>query len=267
MASPLVEREQSNFVNAVSSTYARYCPVVMRRLTQAFLAALKNLARKTSSFHRRLTTWYIRLVAARTVQENSVVPGKSLDLFSEEVETLLGEILHTEDLARFSAGLVKQLQNALKSNMSCMLPSYNHQLPNGRESGTYLALDVGGSTFRVALVRLSGPQEDDSGMEVLSLKAYKINDAIKQLVGVAFFDWMAGKIEETIAGHSAYLEMKEVLSMGLAWSFPIEYVFYFRACWRLLMVLGKLHYGVARCRTWEKDSWLHTVCLVKTWVM
>jgi hexokinase len=46
---------------------------------------------------------------------------------------------------------------------------------------------------------------------------------VKQLKGVAFFDWMAERIEETISGHAHGLE-NDVLSMGLAWSFPIEYV-------------------------------------------
>lgn len=221
MASPLVERDYS-FVNAVSQTYARYCPAVMRRFTQAFLAALKSLARKTSSLRRSFTSWYIRIIAAKQIQ--SKPPAKSLELFTEEVERLLGEVLDTESLARLSAGLQRQFKNALKSNMSCMLPSYNHLLPQGKECGTYLALDVGGSTFRVALIRLLGPQEDDSGMEILSLKAYKINDPIKQLVGIAFFDWMAGRIEETTSAHYGHLAVDTVLSMGLAWSFPIEYV-------------------------------------------
>lgn len=45
-------------------------------------------------------------------------------------------------------------ENLLSSN-SCMLPSFSHILPTGPERETYLALDVGGSNFRLALVKLN----------------------------------------------------------------------------------------------------------------
>jgi hexokinase len=187
----------------------------MLRLTETFLAALKSLVKRTSMFQRVFTTWYIRLARERHVESQAA--GKPLDAFAEDVEHSLGEILDPERLSELSVGLRRQFKKALREDASCMLPSYNHQLPHGQECGTYLALDVGGSTFRVALVELRGPGKE---LKMEAQKSYKINDAVKQLEGRAFFNWMAGKIEETVSGHRG----DGVLSMGLAWSFPIEYI-------------------------------------------
>lgn len=220
MADSLVARAHSLF-DVFSYTSRRFLPVAMLRITQAFLAALKSLARSTSLIQRILTTWYIRLVKDSHVKLRPAT--KALDLFSNEVEHLLEEVLDPARLLQLSLGLQKQFKKALRSDTRCMLPSYNHQLPHGTERGTYLALDVGGSTFRVALVELLGPQDSGTGMKIDALKSYKINDSVKQLKGVAFFDWMAERIEETICGHAHGLE-NGLLSMGLAWSFPIEYI-------------------------------------------
>jgi hexokinase len=106
-----------------------------------------------------------------------------------------------------------------------MLPSYNHQLPSGDECGTFLALDVGGSTFRVALIELSGKSAEQE-CRILKRATFKISNGIKQLKGVLFFDWMAERIEETLSGQNEGHDMSDApLSMGLAWSFPIEYIF------------------------------------------
>jgi hexokinase len=98
-----------------------------------------------------------------------------------------------------------------------MLPSYSSTLPTGQEKGRYLALDVGGSTLRVALVSLDGRRD----AEIVSFKAYKIDQTVKKLVGHCFFDWMAARIVETLEETGALMP-EEVVSMALAWSFPIE---------------------------------------------
>lgn len=101
-----------------------------------------------------------------------------------------------------------------------MLPSFNHSLPRGDETGTFLALDVGGSTFRTALVELAG-RDSETAMRIVRQRAWKIGKAIKALRGEQFFDWMAEMMEEMLCGVGGDRQT-EVLQMGLAWSFPIE---------------------------------------------
>lgn len=111
-----------------------------------------------------------------------------------------------------------------------MLPSYNHTLPGGDERGRYLSLDVGGSTLRVALVELRGQGEGVKGREsgIVCMESFPIGNAVMALEGVAFFDWMAARIVETLAKEKEgpMWEEQAILPMSLAWSFPIEYAPY-----------------------------------------
>lgn len=256
MASSLISRVHWLF-DIFSSATSRYCPNVMLRITAAFLAAFRSLARSTSIIQRILTSWYIRIIRESHVAGRPST--KSIDIFADDVEQLLGEILDPQKLLQLSIGLQRQFQKALRSDARCMLPSYNHQLPHGKERGTYLALDVGGSTFRVALVELSSSKENNTGIKLDALRSYKINNAIKQLKGEAFFDWMAGKIGETISGHTRGKD--DVLSMGLAWSFPIEYYNTVQYIRLTLIFAGKLPCGADVCRVWVRAFWHHMASL------
>jgi hexokinase len=170
------------------------------------------------------------IIKGENVESEEVRGGKKRrEEFLADVQKALRKDVRRERLLKFSNGLKVQFEESLLDNPLCMLPSYNHQLPTGDERGTYLALDVGGSTFRVALIRLSGRESQESESKILKSKSVKIDKAVKQLKGVAFFDWMAARIEDTLSGQSEGHEMSDApLSMGMAWSFPIEYVFPYR---------------------------------------
>ncbi|EME41449.1 hypothetical protein DOTSEDRAFT_46445 [Dothistroma septosporum NZE10] len=152
------------------------------------------------------------------------VPEKSMEAYVEEVRRLFEEPLQTEKLL----GISKQLQSEcrermLKSDIS-MLPSYQHTLPSGRERGDFLALDVGGSTFRIALIRLTGKTRLGSdGMQVRRIRQFVIDDETRGLQGQTFFDWMADRVGEMLGEYNHINGTTNArLSMGLAWSFPIE---------------------------------------------
>jgi hexokinase len=202
----------------------------MLKVRQAFHAAAIKSLRRAKSLLRSLLNlcWFSpAIVKGENVVESGDVRGDGKQRradFLEDVEKALRKDLTTERLLLLSSGLKAQFEECL-DNPLCMLPSYNHQLPTGNECGTYLALDVGGSTFRVALVELSGRKNEGRDMKILKSRSVKIDSAVKALKGVNFFDWMAARIEETLMGQSEGRDMSEApLSMGLAWSFPIEYV-------------------------------------------
>ncbi|KAI9881268.1 MAG: hypothetical protein M1830_005554 [Pleopsidium flavum] len=48
-----------------------------------------------------------------------------------------------------------------------------------------------------------------------------IDSTVKALKGVAFFDWLAGRVEHVLAKGGGYGHSAAPLPMGLAWSFPI----------------------------------------------
>ncbi len=210
----------------------------MIKVRQAFYAALvRSLLRTKSLLKTILNIWISPLTingqnvetctnGDALINGNGGVKGNvGLEEFLESVEREFRVKVGLKSLLALSDGLRVQFAESLLENPQCMLPSYNHQLPTGNERGTYLALDVGGSTFRVALIELSGRESKGNESNILIIKSFKINNAIKQLKGVLFFDWMAERIEETLSGQAEGHNMSEApLSTGVAWSFPIECV-------------------------------------------
>lgn len=194
----------------------------MLKVRQAFWGAIiKSLLRGKSLLQTILNLWIAPSVINGVVDDDG--RGKRREEFMKGVKEAFEREVERERLLCFSGGLKRQFEESLLENPLCMLPSYNHQLPTGDECGTYLALDVGGSTFRVALIELSGKKVQGRESRILKSKSVKIDNAVKKLKGVLFFDWMAEKIEDVLAGQSEGQEMSECpLSMGLAWSFPIE---------------------------------------------
>lgn len=96
------------------------------------------------------------------------------------------------------------------------LPSFTHALPSGREAGTVVSVDLGGSTLRVAVVQLPA-------RAVLAGRRgdWLISDAVRLLPGPRFFDWVAARIAEVVAGATEGED--GTMGVGLTWSFPIVY--------------------------------------------
>ncbi|KAJ5092120.1 hypothetical protein NUU61_006990 [Penicillium alfredii] len=145
---------------------------------------------------------------------------RTLDDFADEIDSLFTAPLSTRKMVDMSEKIRAQFHHCLQSSPVCMLPSYNHALPAGSEKGTYLALDVGGSTFRASLIELNGREE---GVRIVRTSSSYIDNEIKLLEGPQFFDWMAEQIENVLQEVGAdYARGEASLAMGLSWSFPID---------------------------------------------
>jgi hexokinase len=145
--------------------------------------------------------------------------------YIREVKRLFESPISLPNLMNMSAKLQEQFAEKLQNSDICMLPSYNHTLPSGDEKGSYLAIDVGGSTLRIALVELCGRQGNRGEMKIVKMFSYCIDNSIRSLKGREFFDWMAERVEESISNPEVRkTHGPGTYSMGVAWSFPIEYV-------------------------------------------
>lgn len=146
-----------------------------------------------------------------------------MDELAADVKTVFEAPLGLPGLLQMSTRLQEEFLVKLQASTISMLPSFQHTLPTGSEKGDILALDVGGSTFRAALIRLSGKGNGSDGLQVRRMRSFVIDEKIRQLEGRAFFDWIATKIGEML---SEYNHMNGTtnarLQMGLTWSFPIE---------------------------------------------
>ncbi|KAK8120989.1 hypothetical protein PG999_005109 [Apiospora kogelbergensis] len=200
----------------------------MVTLRKAMLAALKSLVRGRS-FLEALFAFWISPAVLKEHHVNGTTPpalrpsSRTVEDFMNEAEELLMGPLDGDRLRSFSSRLKLQFRERMQSHPESMLPSYNHLLPSGRETGQFLALDVGGSTLRVALVELRSREKPGSECSIVRIDSFKITPELKLLKGMAFFDWMASRIKDVLSeGAAQEREPDSPLPMGLAWSFPVE---------------------------------------------
>ncbi|KAI6178373.1 hypothetical protein M3Y98_00493700 [Aphelenchoides besseyi] len=95
-----------------------------------------------------------------------------------------------------------------------MLPSYVRAVPNGTEQGHFLALDLGGTNFRVLLIRLEGNQSE------MTSKIFRVPDHIMKGTGEALFDHIAGCLARFMEEHNLKDAVK--LPLGFTFSFPCK---------------------------------------------
>lgn len=94
-----------------------------------------------------------------------------------------------------------------------MLPSFVRHLPDGHENGTFVALDLGGTNFRVLLIDISDEQiEMDS-------QIYRIPVECMQGTGQALFDHIAKCMCDFIK-RMGFAE--QLIRCGFTFSFPCE---------------------------------------------
>lgn len=197
----------------------------MTTFHRAFIAAIvKSLMRGKSLIQAILAYWTSPFSDRSSKVTLAEEAPKSLHDFLKEAETALLGPVSGDGLANLSVGLRKQFIKGLESGEQCMLPSYSHLLPQGHEKGQFLALDVGGSTLRVAVVELRGRGvEGCEDSEIVSIQNFKITRELKDLEGMDFFDWMAARIAETITADVERENSPEKpIPVAMAWSFPIE---------------------------------------------
>ena len=149
-------------------------------------------------------------------------PVRSLQSFADEIDRLFRYPCSIRRMLKMSAAMKMQFSDKLQKSDACMLPSFCHAMPGGEEKGTFVALDLGGSTFRVALVELKGRSRGNDGMVIHHLTSSKIDEPIRQLRGTQFFEWMADKISAMLADCPNARPKDQVISLGLTWSFPLE---------------------------------------------
>jgi len=99
-----------------------------------------------------------------------------------------------------------------------MIPTFVTSVPNGTETGTFLAVDLGGTNLRVCEVVLYGNGKFD-----LRAEKFKVSMDLKTGTATALFDYIANCVDAFVnmSRHAANVE-DDVLSLGLTFSFPVE---------------------------------------------
>ncbi len=151
--------------------------------------------------------------------------SKQATFFSQAVAEMTSHLTASE-----LYGYAERLTHVLEENLGdphsiSMLPSFIDELPTGQETGRAIAIDVGGSTMRFALVEV-GHQEKSSSARTLKIvrqRKWHIEQRVKDMDGELFFDWIAGNVKTGLT-EAGLLEAQpqEELRVGLVWSFPLS---------------------------------------------
>ncbi|NXC73562.1 HXK3 protein, partial [Anhinga anhinga] len=122
------------------------------------------------------------------------------------------DLEHVQALMRREMDLGLGRESNAKSSIR-MLPTYVRGTPDGTERGEFLALDLGGTNFRVLVVRVAL-----DGIHIAS-EIYVIPTAIMQGTGEALFDHI---IQCIIDFQLKQDLMEQVLPLGFTFSFPCQ---------------------------------------------
>lgn len=118
-----------------------------------------------------------------------------------------------EVYSRFCLEVARGLKRSThpQANVKCF-PTYVQDLPTGDEMGKYLALDLGGTNFRVLLVSLKGHHDATVNSQI-----YAVPKDLMVGPGVDLFDHIAGCLAKFVEKH----DMKTAyLPLGFTFSFP-----------------------------------------------
>ncbi len=123
--------------------------------------------------------------------------------------------LHTKDLKAIIRNFHSEMDKGLSGKRSSlkMIPTYV-DVPRGDEKGNFIALDLGGTNFRILELELKGHGK----YKVNKVKAVTLDK--RQIIGNAkdFFGFIAKSIKDFMTG----IDVKKIESMGFTFSFPIE---------------------------------------------
>ena len=136
---------------------------------------------------------------------------------SSLIETLERQFEVQLSRMRRIRGLVtKEMDAGLAGRKSsiAMLPAYC-DAASGRERGRYLALDLGGTNFRVMLVELPGSGKPP---QVVAEAKYRLTSGQITGSGTALFGAIAGYLRKFLKDHAITSE----IALGYTFSFPVQ---------------------------------------------
>ncbi|NWR95935.1 HXK4 Glucokinase, partial [Furnarius figulus] len=142
-----------------------------------------------------------------------------------QVEQILAEFrLKEEDLKKVMYRMQKEMDRGLKLETHeeasvKMLPTYVRSTPEGSEVGDFLSLDLGGTNFRVMLVKV-GEGEEGQWKVKTKHQMYSIPEDAMTGTAEMLFDYISECISDFLDKH----QMKhKKLPLGFTFSFPVRH--------------------------------------------
>uniref|UniRef100_A0A674AZA4 Phosphotransferase n=1 Tax=Salmo trutta TaxID=8032 RepID=A0A674AZA4_SALTR len=142
-----------------------------------------------------------------------------------QVEQILSEFrLKKEQLKEVMKRMMREMDRGLRvethqESSVKMLPTYVYSTPEGSEVGDFLALDLGGTNFRVMLVKVG---EDEERVWKVETKHQMYSIPEDAMTGTAemLFDYIAECISDFLDRH--HIKHRK-LPLGFTFSFPVRH--------------------------------------------
>ncbi|KAF2772646.1 putative glucokinase [Teratosphaeria nubilosa] len=142
-----------------------------------------------------------------------------------------------EDVNRGVKEFIRQMDEGLGKQGATLsqIPTYVSAVPNGTEKGLYMAVDLGGTNFRVCSIQLHG----NSTFSLTQSKVKIPQELMVAKTSHELFAFLAKQIEKFLKTHhedhyNAHVERRksswggykdeEVFSLGFTFSFPVQQV-------------------------------------------
>ncbi|XP_060895817.1 hexokinase HKDC1 [Labrus mixtus] len=146
-------------------------------------------------------------------------PTKKVDRF------LYAMRLHDDQLRDISARFQAEIKKGLSSESNAaaavkMLPTHVRSTPDGTEKGQFLALDLGGSKFKVLQVKVREGMGIRKGGVEIEEKTYPIPKELLTGRGTELFDHVSESLKDFMQEKNISMEKKHPLAF--TFSFPCE---------------------------------------------
>ncbi|QPG74646.1 hypothetical protein FOA43_001978 [Brettanomyces nanus] len=133
------------------------------------------------------------------------------------LDSMLGQIemqFSRDNVPYLVEELYQELNNAYDGQSDRAMLSTETVAPSGLERGTFLAIDLGGSTLKVCVISLLG----ESKYRILARKTWEISND-RKVINLDFFRMMCDCVEEVLK-MGRFFDDQEIISTGISWSFP-----------------------------------------------
>ncbi|ODV90131.1 hypothetical protein CANCADRAFT_101514 [Tortispora caseinolytica NRRL Y-17796] len=138
--------------------------------------------------------------------------------------SLFDSMFTRDSLIGLTSHFEHTFKSAIKTSPHTMIPTApltkNIYNKDAIVRGLYLAIDIGGSNARYALVSVDNNASDLT--KILFRKSYAIPEAVKLSNGSEFFDWIAVKALPAIDYARSLTGLVFPLRAGITWSFPFD---------------------------------------------
>ena len=138
---------------------------------------------------------------------------------TEEFENLERQFwVSKEKLKEISQRFEQELQDGLEANGRniSMNVTWVQGWPNGKEKGSFLTIDLGGTNIRICWITLS----EGNGEHDIKQHQYKVPDEIKTGTAHKLWDFIGESLEAFIQDEGLQADDKNPLPLGFTFSYP-----------------------------------------------